>query len=223
MLGPKQGRSITARPLATIATVAVAVFVFGFVLFAANVSRIDRRPMPVADAIVVLTGGEQRLEEAVQLLRQGRGRRLLISGVNPINGKSDIRRLTGGSANLFDCCIDLGYTARNTIGNAEETRDWARTWKFQRLIIVTSSYHMPRSLIELSRMMPGTALIPFPVTPRSLASEPWWLSPTSARTLIAEYLKFLPSAVVHGAWRIIHPDENALDIPTSPLSRATAG
>ena len=51
-------------------------------------SRIRLRPLKCrksanADAIVVLTGGQARVSEAVRLLEEGHANRLLISGVHP--------------------------------------------------------------------------------------------------------------------------------------------
>ena len=177
-------------------TVAAATLLFaGFVLFAASVTHSTARPMPVADGIVVLTGGEHRVTEAIRLLAEGRARRLLISGVNKHTTRGDLRRHSSLAPLLFDCCVDFGYEAMDTVGNAGETRAWADTWHFSRLIIVTSSYHMPRSLTELSRTMPGAELLPYPVKSSRIAEREWWLHPSSARLLAQEYMKLLPSAM----------------------------
>ena len=76
------------------------------------------------------------------------------------------------------------------------------TKHFTRLILVTSSYHMPRSLIELERVMPEVALVPYPVVSRNFRTERWWLHGATARLLFTEYLKFLPSAARFGVARL---------------------
>jgi uncharacterized SAM-binding protein YcdF (DUF218 family) len=167
----------------------------GFLAFAHAVKRAAPANPPAADAVVVLTGGEDRIEAGIKLLAQRKGKRLLISGVNPSTRATEIGRLTGYDRRLFDCCIDFGYVAVDTTTNAEETRAWAANWHFSRLILVTSSYHMPRSLLEFSRVLPDVELLPYPVVTRSLHLDAWWQHRHTARVMGTEYLKFLASAV----------------------------
>ena len=172
----------------------MALFIFGFAIFANVTTREAAAPTQSADAIVVLTGGEQRIGEAVRLLSDGKAQRLLISGVNRKISKEDARRLTRLDHHLFDCCVDVGYGAQDTSGNADETRAWVATWGFSSLIVVTASYHMPRSLIEIARTLPGVRLIPHPVVPEIFRADPWWLQLGAARVLVTEYVKYLPAA-----------------------------
>lgn len=171
----------------------LALFVLGFVLFATVATRGTVDKPGIADGIVVLTGGEARIAEAARLLEAGRARRLLISGVNRRNTREDLRRLLHLQQQLFDCCVDVGYDALDTVGNADEARAWASQWHFASLIIVTASYHMPRSLAELALAMPEARLIAHAVVPRQLQGMPWWLRLAAARTLVAEYIKFIPA------------------------------
>ncbi|MGE0626683.1 MAG: YdcF family protein [Hyphomicrobiaceae bacterium] len=172
----------------------LVLLLFGFVLFATAATRKASQQIAQADGIVVLTGGKLRIDEGMQLLRDGRGRRLLITGVNPRTTRNDVKRIANPGAELFDCCVDFGYMAQDTIGNADETRDWVKRNHYGSLIVVTSSYHMPRSLSELGRALPGVELIPHPVVPPSLSGKAWWLDQSTIRMLASEYLKLLPSA-----------------------------
>jgi len=166
----------------------------GFVLFASMVLREQEPDDERADAIVVLTGGEDRIREAARLLRQGRAKRLLITGVNPMTGSRDIARISGLTPDQLACCVDLGYEALNTTGNAEETASWTRSRGYNSLIVVTASYHMPRSLLELSRELPNVHLIAHRVMPKSFQNGGWWLNLRAARILVSEYLKLFPAA-----------------------------
>ena len=153
-------------------------------------------PAPVmGDAIVVLTGGELRVREGLKLFAEGAGRRILISGVNPATSKEELRRLSGVTPLLFDCCVDIGYVARDTIGNAEDTRTWLRIWDLHRLILVTSNYHMPRSLAEFRRALPGVEIVPHALRSRHYQASEWWRHPGALKLVVTEYLKFLPAAV----------------------------
>lgn len=174
---------------------AVSLVAFGFVLFANSVMREPELQNARADGIVVLTGGQTRITEAARLLQDGRGQRLLISGVNQKIGRASLLKISGLDEKIFACCVDLGYAALNTVGNADETRRWAEALGYDRLIVVTASYHMPRSLAELARAMPNIELIPHPVAPDVLRRKVWWLDATATRLLAAEYIKFLPAAI----------------------------
>lgn len=180
----------------------------GFVVFALIVMQEPSGTEDKADGIVVLTGGEIRIIEGARLLREGRGDRLLISGVNKHTGRNDVLRLSGLPETQFNCCVDIGYTALNTVGNANETRSWAEAMNYDTLIIVTSSYHMPRSIAELARELPNTTLIAHPVQPPGFHEGAWWLRPRTARMLMAEYLKFLPAAARYAASRVMSQESS---------------
>lgn len=172
-----------------------SAFIIGFVFFTLNVISLSTSATEKADAIVVLTGVQARLQEGAQLLQRGLGKRLLISGVNAQAGQSDIRSLAGIDAKTFSCCVDLGYTALNTTGNASETQSWVEENKFRSLIIVTSNYHMPRSIAELKLALPDVRLIPHPVRSGPADLVGLWKNPIKLRNLLAEYVKFLPTAL----------------------------
>ncbi len=144
-----------------------------------------------ADGIVVLTGGTSRVSDALELLAAGRGKRLLITGVNVGTTTADIAREVVNYNRWLACCVDLDYSALNTFGNAVQARHWTLQHGFHSLIIVTSSYHMPRALAELSHQLPDVALIPYPVVPDRLRVEPWWSNGATTRLVLSEYFKYL--------------------------------
>jgi uncharacterized SAM-binding protein YcdF (DUF218 family) len=127
----------------------------------------------------------------MELLAAGYGKRLLISGVHPTNAASDISRSLSENQSLLSCCVDLDRSAVNTRSNAAETRRWARERGFKSLIVVTSNYHMPRAIVELSHAMPDIALIPFAVVGDKWRDEPWWTSGATLRLLLSEYAKYV--------------------------------
>jgi uncharacterized SAM-binding protein YcdF (DUF218 family) len=169
----------------------LALLAIGFTWFVGTVATDEVRLEGKADGIVALTGGASRLSDAVDLLASGRGRRLLISGVSPTTNVGDLMRRVPDHQRWFGCCIDLDYSAINTIGNAVETRRWALGHGFRSLIVVTSSYHMPRAMLELSHQLPGVTLIAFPVVSPQRRAEGWWSHPSSAKILMLEYLKYI--------------------------------
>jgi uncharacterized SAM-binding protein YcdF (DUF218 family) len=169
----------------------------GFVAFLAQLRGVETQPARTADGIVVLTGGSSRVSDAMELLAGGYGKRLLISGVHPTNAASDISRSLPDNQSLSDnqsllgCCVDLDRSAINTRSNATETKRWARERGFKSLIVVTSNYHMPRAIAEMSHAMPDVTLIPFAVVGDKWREEPWWSSGATFRLLLSEYAKYV--------------------------------
>jgi len=182
--------------------IALGLFAVGFVAFANTIDTARTDPARKADGIVVLTGGTARIEAGVDLLSRSHAKRLLISGVNRSTTREELRRLFPKGGALFRCCIDLGRRALNTTGNAIETQNWAQAKNFTSLIVVTSSYHMPRTMVELRRAMPGIELIPHAVEPNKMSLKAWWTDSNSARLLFVEYVKYLPALARSRAERL---------------------
>jgi uncharacterized SAM-binding protein YcdF (DUF218 family) len=216
------------RLLIALGLAGVLVGVAGFLVFADWVVELVPHPEPRADAIVVLTGDEERIATGVRLLVEGRARRLLISGVHPSTRMPTEmkRRIHGNDATrqaLVRCCIDIGHEALNTSGNADEAERWARTNGFRSLIVVTSNYHMPRSQIEFTRAMPDVRLLPHPVAAgRNVQLGEWWRHWPSARVLLAEYVKTLGSGARLAVARLMSHDESPPQGPTPPGSLPSA-
>lgn len=191
-----------------LAAAAFLALLLGFVSFANGVRGLAPPVGPLkADAIVALTGGSlDRLREGVRLLRDGAGQRLLISGVNPAATDADIAQALEVEEKLLACCIDLGRSAVDTIGNAAETAQWAKAREYDTLILVTEDYHMPRSLLELRIAMPEVRLIPYPVSSRTTRPEVWRNEPRVAGKLAAEYLKLL---TIQAREALFHPAPTA--------------
>jgi uncharacterized SAM-binding protein YcdF (DUF218 family) len=176
--------------------VVALIWAAGLLAFAARVQQSTPSPDPEpADGIVALTGANsnERIAAAVDLLSDGYGRRLLVSGVNREASREDIRTVSKAVRRLYDCCVDLGFSAVDTVGNARETADWARAMRYHSLIIVTADYHMPRAMLELRAVLrePDVHLQSYAAPTPSLKARSWWRSPRSARLMVVEYCKYL--------------------------------
>ena len=182
------------QPITLLLSLLVLAFAVGFLAFSEMVTNM-REPEAVgaADGIIVLTGGQARIETAVDLLKAGRGKRLLISGVHASTKKPALQRVTQADDSLFNCCIDIDRSALDTVGNATESAKWVKAHDYKRVIVVTSNYHMPRSLSELSRAMPDVNFIPYPVVKTDLNENSWVKQGDALRVLMIEYVKYLRS------------------------------
>jgi uncharacterized SAM-binding protein YcdF (DUF218 family) len=176
----------------TLMVVGIALFLFsgGFLWFVHGLSAVEVAPNRKADGIVVLTGAAARINDGLDLLASGHARRLLITGAHPTTRPVEISRLVPEHQRWFSCCVDVDHSP-NTIGNAIETRRWAKARGFQSLIVVTSNFHMPRAMAELTHQLPDAELVPFPVVSSRVRVESWWSSPSTARLLFSEYLKYI--------------------------------
>ena len=183
------------RTLAALAVIAM-IWLAGLLAFADRVQQSTPQAEPIAaDGIVALTGANsnERIAAAVQLLAARKGRRVLVSGVNRDVSREQLRIASGSVRRLYDCCVDLGFTAANTVGNARETAEWAAAMRYRSLIIVTTDYHMPRAMLELRAVLrpPAFSLQTYAVPTPALKSRRWWRSPGAARLMVVEYSKYL--------------------------------
>jgi uncharacterized SAM-binding protein YcdF (DUF218 family) len=132
----------------------------GWVWFASSVAfgEDNTRP-PKSEAIIVLTGGNGRINAGLNLLADKVAPRLFISGVHKGASKDDIFASWKTPTSPKPCCIELGYKATDTASNATEVQEWVRKNNITDLILVTSRYHMPRAYLEISRSLPPSTKI----------------------------------------------------------------
>jgi uncharacterized SAM-binding protein YcdF (DUF218 family) len=176
--------------------VLVLIWLSGLAAFAARVQQSTPAALPKpAQGIVALTGAgsNERLAAAMGLLEDGYGERVLVSGVNRMASREDIRNVSRAVRRLYDCCVDLGFTAADTVGNARETAEWAKAMRYSRLTVVTADYHMPRAMLELKAVLHGTnvQVETYAVPTPALKARHWWRSPRAARLMVVEYCKYL--------------------------------
>ncbi len=174
---------------------AAVLWLYGFLFFVADINALSLAEAPPdvekTDAIVVLTGGSERVGKGVELLEAGAAKKLLISGVHKgltLDGVLGAQQIP---PDLSACCIILGFHAGSTIGNAQETRIWMEKEGYNSLRLVTANYHMPRSLLLFHNAMPDVTIVPHPVSPDSVKLAEWWQHPGTVELLATEYTKLL--------------------------------
>jgi uncharacterized SAM-binding protein YcdF (DUF218 family) len=157
------------------------VYALGFVLFAFTLGRPAAADAAASDAAVVVTGGPGRIEHAIDVLKAGKARRLLVAGVDPSVTKPDLARRISGSRKWLACCVDLGSESVDTRSNAEEAGRWLAKHKYKSLRLITSDWHMRRARYEFEKVLGSSYLL----TTDAVRTEPSFV------TLFGEYNKYL--------------------------------
>jgi uncharacterized SAM-binding protein YcdF (DUF218 family) len=174
------------------AATSVLLWTAGLVWFVHSSLSIAPDPSVDTDAIVVLTGGRLRLEAGLDLLGAGRAQKLFVSGVNPHVDRIELMRVAGHADGDLSRVV-IGHDADNTLGNARETAGWMQQQGYRSLRLVTSWYHMQRSLLEFERAMPDTKIIAEPVFPGPIEGGEHWLD--VGLLTLSEYDKYLATLV----------------------------
>jgi len=174
----------------------VIIWIIGLFRFANDLPQTVEDVSTHSDAIVVLTGGSQRLSAGFNLMAVGMADRLFISGVYRGVEVKQLLENAERSGEGADWRIEIG-DAVDTIGNAIETAVWAQRENIKSLRLVTSAYHMPRSLLEFRYRLPDTPIIPHPVFPENVKIGQWWAWPGTARLIMSEYTKYLIAKLRH--------------------------
>ena len=188
----RAARPALTKRLVILALLLAALWTGGLARFAAVLPTAPEAPDRGTDAIVVLTGGADRIEEGVRLLGEGRAPVLFVSGVGAGVTAERLLELAGHEGNdALACCIELGRAARDTVGNAAEVAAWAAERKARSLRIVTAAYHLPRALHLLRRTAPGVEMLAHPVVPETLKLDGWWRWPGTREVLLRAYHKYL--------------------------------
>ena len=179
------------RRLGWLALALIMLWLGGLGWFVAGSLLLRGDPSAPTDAIVVLTGGRLRLETGIVLLAAGGAKKLFISGVNQRVDRDELLRPFGLATERAACCIVLGHAADNTFGNAHETASWMRDEHYRSLRLVTSWYHMRRSLLEFDRAMPEITIVAQPVFAHYPEPESWWSWHGAVVLILGEYHKYL--------------------------------
>ncbi|MCC9620781.1 YdcF family protein [Thalassospira sp. MA62] len=167
------------------------IWIGGFIWYVESIPTTVDDTERHTDAIVVLTGGSERLSEGRRLLTRGLADKLFISGVYRGVEVDELLSVGKSDPRLISCCVVLGHVAENTRGNAIETAVWMYEQRYHSLRIVTANYHMPRSLLEFKSLMPDIDIVAHPVFPENVKIENWWRFPGSTVLIASEFNKYM--------------------------------
>lgn len=185
------------RSFFSIVFIGIFLICLGLPVYYFNIASEPTDNQEKTDAIVVLTGGKDRIREGIRLLNAGLAERLLISGVGKGTRTSELLEaaMTGWQDMVKTDVrkISLGYKASNTVGNASESENWIRANNIHSIRLVTANYHMARAHLEFRKTMPSLVIIENPVFPDDFHKEKWEESKPTRDLIIKEYFKYLYS------------------------------
>lgn len=180
---------MTLKMLMILASLVLVLWLAGFVFFLNSITaKTYQLSASKHDAIIVLTGGANRINSGLDLLNQKKAPLLFISGTDERVTSEELIDIWGKSDNSNPpCCIVLGRNAKNTKGNAIESYQWISNNSISSIILVTAYYHMPRSIIEFSSLLGDINIEPYPVGyygKNKIELDGWFL-------LAGEYNKYM--------------------------------
>lgn len=183
------------RKLATALLLVLTLWLGSFLWFMGQLPHTRPDATITTDAIIVLTGGNGRVEQGLSVLAEGAAPTLLISGVGrnvtlpqmiAAHSTPEMRRRIAKE----EARIVLDYVANSTQSNAAEMARFVKENGLHSIRLITAWYHMPRSLLEFRAAMPGVSILPDPVLPDQGAA-PWWQGDVSRRLIFSEYHKYI--------------------------------
>lgn len=189
--------------LMTVFLLLLTIWIIGFIWFIGEVPRqsmYNSEQKADAEIGVVLTGASGRIVHGLVMLHQKRITKLFITGVDEDVSTSDLFTSAGGALgtrlyNAYKKHISIGKDARSTRGNAIETRKFLEHIpRDRRIIVITSNYHIPRSMHEFNRVFPDYDLVAEPIFSPKFPAE-WWRQKNSSLLMVSEYNKFVVSFI----------------------------
>lgn len=157
-----------------------------------------------ADAIVVLTGGAERVEHGLEMLAAGSAPVLFITGVGPHVTRAQMLQAHASPQAQVNIALQqpeivFDYQAASTQSNAEQTQNFVAHRPIHSIRLVTAHYHMPRSLLEFHRALPNVTILADPVFPEGFQRDQWWQHDNTRRLVFSEYYKYYGAMLRSGA------------------------
>ncbi len=165
-----------------------------FQKFVLTLPNDDTKLSAPIDGLVVVTGGQLRIQKGVELLASGKADRMLISGVGKGITKELLKEnlaISNHQAHFFDCCVEIEFAATDTNGNAQATFEWMQKHALDDILLVSANYHLPRAELIFKQYLPENSVYFQAVNPPDLKLSAWYSNWQTTRLLLKEYLKYI--------------------------------
>lgn len=181
--------------------IAVVVLIISISLFLSvdSLSQCGDTPSQVsgcqsADVIVAVSGGDtqSRTQQAIDLYKNGWAPKLVFSGAaydktGPSNAEVMRQQAVEQGVPVEDIWIEP--KSETTRENADLTAEILSELKVESAIVVTSSYHQKRTLLEFSQQSPDVDFRTHPPTSDNQWSVWWWTTPYGWYLALSEIFK----------------------------------
>ncbi|PFO04949.1 hypothetical protein COJ85_10640 [Bacillus sp. AFS076308] len=160
-------------------------FILIFLFFAGRFLVINEKPKTV-DVIVVLSGGEGRLEKGKELYESGYARKMIVS-----NGLAD--NLWGRAVTILPrSSLILEAKSDSTYESAVYVKKIMEKYHYHSAIIVSSDFHMRRVKYNFSRVYSDTKdTLIYVSSVSSYDPKNWWKDKLNVGITISEYVKII--------------------------------
>jgi len=181
------------RKLFYFCLILLVAFFFGLVGFVDTINKYKQPRLVLADVAVVLTGGAGRIEKGIEILNKNKVKKLFISGVHKsVVVKKLLNVVKDNSFNQYNKSnIILGYQAKTTFDNGIEVANFIKNNNYKSIYLITSKFHMPRSMYEVRHRLPNVKIIPYPINNNNIKIKNWYSYSGTLFILTFEYLKTL--------------------------------
>jgi uncharacterized SAM-binding protein YcdF (DUF218 family) len=155
-------------------------------------------PLQKADAIVVLSGGDdERIKYAAQLYNNGYGRYLILTetGIrypgNPLPATARAINLAVDQGVPEEVILAPEVVVNSTADEAQIVKNTAEASDFSKLIVVTDPYHTFRTRLIFRSIFLGSGIkvTVRPVSGHWYDSMSWFMNLDGWRTTFSEYIK----------------------------------
>jgi uncharacterized SAM-binding protein YcdF (DUF218 family) len=167
------------------------LFLFTSLLIAGRFISLSQSPNQ-ADAIIVLSGGQGRVEKAVELYKTGYAPYILLSNAKESTSQSGDMLQTALNLGIPKDVIFTENAAESTYQNAEFTLPIMKEHDFKSAIVVSSDFHMRRVKLLFDRVYKKSDIdLTYVGSASGYNAKRWWIDRKSRETTFNEYVKMI--------------------------------
>ncbi|MEK4293557.1 YdcF family protein [Paenibacillus sp. FSL R5-0914] len=169
----------------------IFLLIFFFFFTAGRFLTLTQLPKQ-ADAIIVLSGGQERVEKAAELYKAGYAPSIILSNAKESTSSSGDMLQTAFNLGIPHDAIYTEKAAESTNQNAEFTLSVMKEHDFHSAIVVSSDFHMRRVKFLFDRVYKKSDIeLTYVASASGYNAKRWWSDRKSRETTFNEYVKMI--------------------------------